>query len=146
MNLPLERIGRGLAGGLFLWAGAVKIVAPVDFLVSLFAYQLPLPTLAIRLLATTVPWLEVLIGGLLIANRWTETVRPLFAALCFIFVAVLVQAALRGLPIDCGCLGSSAPTIFSGLPFALVRAGALFAFAWWLCTRPLPTAKTRAID
>lgn len=113
------RIGLGL---IFLGAGAAKLVHPADFLAELMDYRVPSPPFVWHLVAAGLPWLEVILGAALCFNCWAGTVRPLTAALAASFVAMLLQAVLRGLPLDCGCFGSLLPRWAERPAVALARA------------------------
>lgn len=127
---------RWLLGAIFLAAGAVKLARPADFHASLTAYALPLPGDFLRVTAVAFPWLELLCGLALLADFWAGSVRFLAAALCLVFVAVLGQAVLRGLDLDCGCFGSVAPAWFDAPAVALGRALLLCAASVWLWLAP----------
>ena len=90
----------------------------------------------LRLVAIYLPWLEVLAGLDLLLNVWAETIRPLVAALCLIFVVMLGQAVLRGLDLNCGCFGAGAGGWFERPAVALGRAMLLFAASLYLAAAP----------
>jgi uncharacterized membrane protein YphA (DoxX/SURF4 family) len=98
-----HRLLTGLLGVLMLWAAVSKLANPTEFLGSIYAYQLPLPQMLLKLTAVVLPWLELLAGLLLVAGLWTETALTLMTALLTIFVAATGQAWMRGLEISCGC-------------------------------------------
>jgi putative oxidoreductase len=105
----LRWLVRVMLGAIFAWAGTEKIVHPADFFMSLLDYDVPFPEGFLRLVAIALPWLEVFCGLALIANVWSETVRPLVAALCLVFVVMLAEAVLRGIDLsNCGCFGPMA--------------------------------------
>ena len=51
------------------------------------------------------PWLEIVLGLLLLAGIATRAVAVAAAGLLLVFVAGVTQAWARGLSIDCGCFG-----------------------------------------
>lgn len=107
-SLPLgPRLARWLVGGCLLWAGLTKAAAPMAFFGALLGYELPLPEFVLRLVAITLPWLEIILGAGLLINAWAETVRPLAVVLCAVFALTVAQACLRGLEVACGCFGGS---------------------------------------
>jgi hypothetical protein len=119
---------RVVLGLVFLWAGAEKIAHPADFFSSLLDYDVPFPETFLRLVAVALPWLEVFCGTGLLVNAWGETVRPVVAALCLVFIAMLGQALLRGIDIsNCGCFGPVANTWIDRPAVAFLRAVLLFA-------------------
>lgn len=129
-------IVRCTLGAVLLTAGVLKLSDPVRFYTDLLAYDVAVPDVALRLVALTLPWLEVLCGGALLADFWPETVGFLVACLCISFVVMLGQAVLRGLDLNCGCLGTGPAGLFSHPIAALTRAGLLLAGAIWYWLRP----------
>ena len=126
MNLTLRTACRLLLGVVFVCAGAMKIVHPAAFFSDLLGYGVPFPDLLLRLVALVLPWLEVLAGAGLLFNLWLETLRPVVALLCLVFVLMLGQAVARGLDLSCGCFGTGGFGWFERPDVALVRACLLF--------------------
>jgi hypothetical protein len=121
----------------------MKIVHPGDFFSDLLSFRVPFPEMFLRIMAVDLPWLEVLVGVGLILNVWPETIRPVVAGLCLIFVLMLGQAVLRGLDLNCGCFGSVGSGWFERPDVALVRAGLLFAASLYLAAVPSPKVAPR---
>lgn len=122
-----------MLGAIFAWAGAEKIVHPADFFMSLLDYGVPFPEGFLRLVAVALPWLEVFCGLALLVNAWGETVRPLVAALCLVFVAMLAEAVLRGIDLsNCGCFGPMAYSWLERPWVALPRTLVLFCAALYI--------------
>lgn len=118
---------------IFIWAGAEKIAHPAAFFSALLDYEVPFPDQFVRVVAVSLPWLEVFCGIALLLNAWAETVRPLVSVLCLIFVLMLGQALLRGIDLaNCGCFGPLANTWIDRPAVAFVRAVALFAGSLFL--------------
>lgn len=86
----------------FIYAGVVKANDVIAFAGQIANYQL-LPYAWNFLVASSLPYLELLCGILLLLNR---RVRPavlvLFVLNC-VFMLALLSAIVRGLDIDCGC-------------------------------------------
>jgi len=116
----------------FLWAGWAKLIDPSRFFGALLGYDLPISESVLRFIAVTLPWLECLCGAALLVNVWPETVRPLTLFLGGLFVALLSQALLRGLNVDCGCFGGSSHAWFNQPLIAWLRAIALTIGALYL--------------
>ena len=100
---------RLLLGAVFAWAGAVKVLDVPAFAGQVAAYQL-LPYAWNYLVAATVPYVELLAGGLLLLNVRVKPASLLLAALNVLFMVVLASVLARGLDIDCGCFGPDAGT------------------------------------
>jgi uncharacterized membrane protein YphA (DoxX/SURF4 family) len=110
--------------GALIWilAGTSKLPDLGGFAVQVDRYQL-LPHALGAILAYTLPFLEIFLGlylgaGLFIrASAFVGTV--LFAA----FLALQIQALIRGLTLDCGCFGTFSKTTLG--PWTLLRDFAL---------------------
>jgi putative oxidoreductase len=98
----IQTIVRLLLGGLFLYAGIVKIADPTQFAGDIAAYRL-LPYFGNFLAAAILPWLEILCGTLLIVGFRTGGAAALILVLTSVFMAALASTIVRGLDIDCGC-------------------------------------------
>jgi len=123
---------RWALGGIFIGAGALKLVHPAAFHADLLAYGIGAPDVFFRFVAVVLPWVEIVSGGLLLADLWTETAGVLVTGLCFVFVLVLGQAVLRGLELKCGCFGELAVGWFERPKVALLRAFVLLGASLWL--------------
>ncbi len=144
-NLAL--IARIAIGCLMLWAGLIKVVNPHDFLVAIYAYEIPLPELIFRLTAIILPWLEVLCGLALVAGVWQPEFLGLLSFLGLIFILITGQAWLRGLDISCGCFGSKLErnTFLGSVAFAFLRNLALFYAVFYLWLRSLVAAEEKTL-
>jgi len=94
---------RRALGLLLVWAAVSKLGNLQDFYASLLAYKLPLPDMAARAAAVTLPWLELLCGLMLLARFRLETALSWAIVLFAIFTMATGAAWLRGLDISCGC-------------------------------------------
>ncbi|MGC3992473.1 MAG: MauE/DoxX family redox-associated membrane protein [Chthoniobacteraceae bacterium] len=106
-------------GLVFLDAGLVKVRHPQAFADSLEGFRLFSPSIA-AMIVNGLPWLEIFCAALLLGGWWRRRAAFSLLMLNLLFLAVLAIAALRGLPVDCGCFGSAAPTM-SGTWIALAR-------------------------
>jgi len=96
---------RLVLGGLLVLAGVSKLVDRPAFRQAVAEYQL-LPATLERPFAMALPWLEVVIGALLLLGLATNVVAALGGALFLSFgVAIGVNLA-RGRSFDCHCFGS----------------------------------------
>jgi hypothetical protein len=93
-------------GGVFVYAGALKIADPMAFADSVATFRL-LPHAIISPFVLTLPTYEVLLGTLLVLNRTVRAASLGVLILSTLFAAGLGTALIRGLSIDCGCFGSS---------------------------------------
>jgi uncharacterized membrane protein YphA (DoxX/SURF4 family) len=104
LEFNLSNILRWLLGIIFTWAALSKIANLQDFYSSLAGYQLPLPDVFLRLTATTLPWLELMCGLLLLAQLWGRAALLWVLLLSGVFLVCTGQAWARGLEVSCGCL------------------------------------------
>jgi uncharacterized membrane protein YphA (DoxX/SURF4 family) len=103
----VQTVLRWFIGMLFLWAAISKIANPVEFLASIYSYQMPMPTGMMKIMAITLPWIELLCALLLLANHWTISALLYNALLMVVFTIATGQAWIRGLKISCGCFDVS---------------------------------------
>ena len=121
--LHILRLG---LGGIFIYAGALKIVEAQQFALAVHHFRLT-PWAASVLIAVYLPWLEVLSGLALTLRR-----LPLGAALALttmtaVFLIALTSAWARGLDISCGCFGKDEHKIQTHFPQLFLRDAALLA-------------------
>ncbi len=97
---------RILIGGIFIFSGLGKLLGPYqNFLYVVQAYQL-LPSWGEFLTAQIFPWIELLVGVFVFLGMWIPWGLRGAAVLFGIFVVVVGQALIRGLPLEnCGCFG-----------------------------------------
>jgi hypothetical protein len=136
MNARAKHACRFILGAVFLVAGGMKIAHPAAFFSDLLGFGVPFPEMFLRIVAVTLPWIEVLVGAGLLLNVWPETVRPVGSGLCLIFVLMLGQAVIRGIDLNCGCFGSGGRGWLERPDVALVRAGLLFAASLYVTAVP----------
>lgn len=97
---------RLVLGGIFIWAGADKILHPAAFAQAINNYQI-LPGKTINLTALILPWVELLLGTFLVLGIWLPGAVALANVLLLVFLGALVFNVARGLDVHCGCFSSS---------------------------------------
>ena len=99
-------IFRIIIGSIFIVSSLGKLFSPYqNFLYVIQAYQL-LPSWAEVLTAQVFPWVEFIIGVFVFLGFWTPWALRGALFLFGVFVVVVGQALLRGLPLEsCGCFG-----------------------------------------
>jgi uncharacterized membrane protein YphA (DoxX/SURF4 family) len=94
---------RVLAGGIFIYAGLVKIVDGLAaFQNSVSKYQF-LPHFLTAPFAYALPFVEVLVGLYLVVGLMTRVAAAASVVLMVMFLIAIGQAWARGLAINCGC-------------------------------------------
>jgi putative oxidoreductase len=120
---------RIVLGALFVFAGATKAYDPGAFAIEIQRYNL-IPWVPGVLVAVYLPWLEILVGALLLLRRFEKGALLLITCLLFVFTFALASATFRGLGIDCGCFGKAFAA--TGTIFPLVRNVLLLAFTGFI--------------
>src|SRR5213080_3753093 len=93
-----------IVGGIFIYAGVIKAVAPLRFAIDIDNYKMLPWAIGVRL-AFYLPWLELVCGIALILRFFYRGGLFILTALTFIFIAASIIAKVRGLDITCGCFG-----------------------------------------
>ncbi len=97
-------IARFVVGGVFLYAGIIKVQAQLQFAATIESYRL-VPTMLIPWVISVLPWVEIVVGALLLVgwkSRWFGAVAAL---LLVTFILVMGITYARGIEADCGCFG-----------------------------------------
>jgi hypothetical protein len=97
---------RAIIGGVLIYSGASKAIAPsAEFAAALAAYQI-LPPASLSLIALVWPWLELFIGTYIFFGYYTLLFSGMAAGMFLVFLTVLGSAMLRRIdPGSCGCFG-----------------------------------------
>jgi putative oxidoreductase len=98
------RIVAIIVGGVFIYAGAVKVVDPVEFARDIDNYKM-LPWQVGVWLGLYLPWLEIFCGLALIVRVLYRGGVFILTALMAFFIVITIIAKARGLDISCGCFG-----------------------------------------
>src|SRR5438445_13032081 len=98
------RIVEFAVGGIFVYAGVIKVIDPIQFGIDIDNYK-TLPWFISVRLAFYLPWLEIVCGLTLIFRFLYRGGLSILTALILIFVGATIAAKARGLDITCGCFG-----------------------------------------
>lgn len=98
----LLRLLEIILGGLFFYAGYVKLLHPEDFAEAVLAYRVA-PVYLVGVTAAVLPWLELAAGLLLAVGLKRRSCLLLLGFLTGGFLLVMLATLARGLKIDCGC-------------------------------------------
>jgi putative oxidoreductase len=104
-NRWLLLVFRLVVGGVFIWAGVLKVVDPLGFAQSIMNYQVFPRTLAF-ITALVLPWMEVIAGGLIIVGLFRRSSALLVSLMLSGFIGLVALALARGIDTSCGCFGS----------------------------------------
>ncbi|PYJ11186.1 MAG: DoxX family protein [Verrucomicrobia bacterium] len=100
----LRRIVDLIVAGIFIYAGAIKALDPVQFASDIDNYKIfPWPISVA--LAFYLPWLEIFCGFALVVRLLYRGALSILTMLILTFTLVTTAAKVRGLDITCGCFG-----------------------------------------
>jgi uncharacterized membrane protein YphA (DoxX/SURF4 family) len=130
----IYKISRLSIGGIFIYAGSIKLLEPKTFAILIEAYGI-VPESLLMPVAIILPVLEVAAGiGLLFDIKRSLSV---IAGLLVLFIVVLGYGIWMGIDVDCGCFGPEDPEseAFHGLKASLCRdlimlSGIVFIYVW----------------
>src|SRR6266404_5305936 len=100
----LRRIVDLIVAGIFIYAGAIKALDPVQFASDIDNYKI-LPWPISVALAFYLPWLEIFCGFALIVRLFYRGALSILTVLILVFTLATTAAKIRGLDITCGCFG-----------------------------------------
>lgn len=101
-NEYLALLTRVFLGALFIVISIEKIADTAAFANSIANYKILSPFLA-SLVATVLPWVELLCGLCILFGILTRGSSFLMALMLFVFTVAVLTALLRGMDISCGC-------------------------------------------
>ncbi len=128
MNL-VYLLFRLVIGGVFIWAGTVKLIDPKSFGHIISQYRI-VPEMLLPVVAIGLPLLEVIAGaGLVMDKPYCLTVITLMIAM---FIFILWFGILKNLEIDCGCFSASEHNYHEGLKTAFKRDWVLLLMSFYL--------------
>jgi hypothetical protein len=132
---------RLLLGGILIYASTTKIGHAEEFAVALANYRV-IPSVLILLGSLIVPWLELILGVLLITGAWRSTASFLTALLFLVFTLAVTQALVRGIDISCGCFDLTGTEEKIG-SLTILRNLVLFLLSLSIMTGPREVASGR---
>jgi uncharacterized membrane protein YphA (DoxX/SURF4 family) len=131
---------RWFLGGMFIFMGLSKALAPVEFLKLVRQYGIFENHFLLNFVASTLPWFEVFCGVLLVLGIAVRGVALMLIAMLVPFTIVVWQRALgiqeaKGLPFcaikfDCGC-GAGEVFICRKLAENFVLTGLSVGLVFW---------------
>ena len=127
-------------GGIFMYAGYVKLKDPWQLFAAGVASYEVLPMWAVEVVARTLPWFEVAIGVVMISGYFFRTSSTIIATMLAVFFTLIVRAYVQGKEINCGCFGGNEPIS----PLTMLRDGSMLAGALFLCVMAYRSRRTTA--
>lgn len=133
----LSTVCRLALAAVWLLSGAIKAVDPLQTEVAVRAYQV-LPEPVVGPVATTLPFLEIGLGLLLLLGVGVRAVALASVLLLGVFLVGVGSSWARGLSIDCGCFGGGGAADVGPLDYLaeIARDAGFVVLALWLVARP----------
>lgn len=104
-NKSILFVFRLIVGGIFIWAGLLKIFDPLGFAQNIANYRV-FPQAISFFMALILPWIEVICGVFLVFGILRGASSLLLSGLLTGFLVLIALTFVRGIDIDCGCFGS----------------------------------------
>jgi len=121
LNNPiLLLIFRLVVGFIFLSFGASKIGIADQFAADIAKYAL-MPEFSLNIIAMVLPWLEIVVGILLILGVRLRASAIFSILLLLTFIAFVGFAMMMGFDINCGCSSTNPQKV--GIPKLLENSG-----------------------
>jgi putative oxidoreductase len=93
-----------VVAGIFIYAGALKALDPVQFASDIDNYKILLWPVSVAL-AFYLPWLEIFCALGLVFRFLYRGALSILTASIVVFTLATIAAKVRGLDISCGCFG-----------------------------------------
>jgi len=134
-------VARLVVGGVWRWAGLLKVAEPESSVTAVRGYQLLAPSVA-DVVGRALPMTEVVLGACLVAGLLTRFAGGISALLQLAFIIGIASVWARGISINCGCFGDGGPNpdAIGQYPWEIARDVGLLAlslFLVWLPRTPL---------
>ena len=133
-------MARLVLGGALLVAGGLKVGNPRGAARAVQGYEI-FPFEMAAYIGYALPWIEVVVGLLLVLGLFTRINGLIGALLMTAFVIGIAQAWARGLTIDCGCFGGGGQVAAEETRYGreIARDILFAACGAWLVLRPRTT-------
>lgn len=133
-------LARLVLGIVLLVAGGLKVGNPRGSARAVQAYEV-MPFDIAGYVGYALPWIEVIVGALLVLGLFTRVTGLIGTLLMVAFVVGIAQAWARGLTIDCGCFGGGGEVAAEETRYGReIARDVLFAVCGtWVVIRPRTT-------
>jgi uncharacterized membrane protein YphA (DoxX/SURF4 family) len=137
-------------GAVFIYASVDKIAHPLDFARIVYRYRLAGPTAALGVvpantLAAVLPWLEALVGVLLVTGLWRREAAAIAGGLLVVFLVAVGYVMWQGIDVaHCGCFTVGGEGRSAGWALIASDLGLLVAALYVALVRPRTAASVSA--
>ena len=104
-NKAVLFVFRLIVGGLFIYAGILKIADPLEFAQDIRNYRLAGQSLSF-LIAVFLPWIEIVSGFFLVSGILKGPSALVISSMLGLFILLILITILRGIDVECGCFGA----------------------------------------
>ena len=139
-------------GAVFIYASLDKIAHPLDFARIVYRYRLAGPSATLGVVpanafALILPWLEAVIGVLLVTGFWRREAAAITAALLVMFLVAVGYVMWQGIDVEhCGCFTVGGEGRSAGWTLIASDLGLLAAALYVLLVPPRTVAPVSAAE
>jgi len=139
-------------GAVFIYASLDKIAHPLDFARIVYRYRLAGPSATLGVVpanafALILPWLEAVIGVLLVTGFWRREAAAITAALLVMFLVAVGYVMWQGIDVEhCGCFTVGGEGRSAGWTLIASDLGLLAAALYVLLVPPRTVASVSAAE
>ena len=139
-------------GAVFIYASLDKIAHPLDFARIVYRYRLAGPSATLGVVpanafALILPWLEAVIGVLLVTGFWRREAAAITAALLVMFLVAVGYVMVQGIDVEhCGCFTVGGEGRSAGWTLIASDLGLLAAALYVLLVPPRTVASVSAAE
>jgi putative oxidoreductase len=126
VQLAMGWLGRVIVAGVFMFAGAQKLLDPAAFAQDIANYQ-AFPWWTWNLAAAVVPMVEILAGLAVLIGFKRRAGTIVLGSLTVAFLGLILSVIVRGIDLNCGCFGDAAESSAVGWPLVFRDLGLLVA-------------------
>ena len=119
-------LGRLIVGGVFVFAGVVKLLDPASFAQDIANYQ-AFPHWTWNLAAAIVPVTEILAGLAVLIGFKRRAGALVLGSLTLAFIGLILSVIMRDIDLSCGCFGEATEASEVGWPLLIRDLGLLIA-------------------
>jgi putative oxidoreductase len=121
-------LGRMIVGGVFVFAGVLKLLDPAAFAQDIANYQ-AFPHWTWNLAAAVVPVTEILAGLAVLTGIKRRAAALVLGSLTLAFIGLILSVIVRDIDLSCGCFGEATEASEVGWPLLFRDLGLLIAIA-----------------